>query len=183
MEKIRRVPGFSLPELLVMVGIVTIMASVALPSLLGAIQNSDFNAAVRQTAGDARLARSLAVSRGDRYRIHMGRDAAIGIPTLNNSYRVERRNPVSGWPPSTANMATSPDVISNWQDVSSLYRGVSIQSVLDGASTAIDGAIFNSTGASVDSSNALRAVNITLHKPDGTTKVIQVDPAGNVRVP
>jgi Tfp pilus assembly protein FimT len=183
MEKTRPIRGFSLPELLVMVGIATIMAAAAMPYLLTAVQNSEFNAAVRQIAGDARLARSLAVSRGDRYRIHAGGDAAIGDPTLNNSYRVERRNPVSGWPATTANMATSADVLNNWQDVSTHYRGVTIQSVLDGGLTAVDGPIFNSTGASVDSSNALRAVNITLHKPDGTTKVIQVDPAGNVRVP
>lgn len=183
MKKMRPIRGFSLPELLVIVGIGTIMASAVMPYLITAVQNSEFNAAVRQIAGDARFARSLAVSRGDRYRIHAGRDAAIGDPLLNNSYRVERRNPVSGWPATTANMATSADVISNWQDVSSLYGGVTIQSVLDGGSTAVDGTIFNSTGASVDSSNALRGVNISLHKPDGTTKVIQVDPAGNVKVP
>lgn len=168
----RRVAGFSIAELLVVVGIVVILAAVAMPYLVGAIQNSDFNAAVRQVASDARFARSLAVSRGGYYRLQ----------TLNNSYRVEHCNPCTplplGWPASTAQMGASADVISNWQDLSSLYGGVTIQSV-----STVDGAIFNSTGASVNSSNTLRSVNMTLQKPDGSIKVIQIDPAGNVKIP
>ena len=176
-------PGISLPELLVGLGLLTIIAAVSMPYLLGAIQNSDFNSAVRQVASDARLARSLAVSKGGNYRCHAGRDPALGDPTLNNSYRVEHRDPVAGWPPKTAQLGSNVDVITNWQDLSSLYGGVTIQSVVDGSGAPIDGAIFNSTGASIGSSNNLRAVSVTLQKPDGTTKVIQADPAGNVKMP
>jgi Tfp pilus assembly protein FimT len=150
--------GVSLPELLVVLGLLTIIVGVSMPYLLGAIRNSDFNAAVRQVGGDARFARSLAVSKGGYYRLQ----------TQANSYRLEH---------SSSGSWASPDVISNWQDLSNLYGGVTIQSV-----STSDGAIFNSTGASVDSSNAPRPVSITLHKPDGTTKAIQVDPAGNVKL-
>jgi hypothetical protein len=77
-------------------------------------------------------------------------------------------------------MGASADVISNWQDLSSLYGGVTIQSV-----STVDGAIFNSTGASVGPGNypvTPRSVNITL-ADDSATKVIQVSPAGNVKLP
>ena len=158
--EMRRVAGFSIAELLVVVGLLAIIAAVAMPYLLGAIRGSDFNAAVRQVAGDARFARSLAVSKGGYYRLQ----------TQGNSYRLEHSNSAASW--------TVPDVISNWQDLSSLYGGVIIQSV-----STVDGAIFSSTGASVSSSNAPRSVSITLVKPDGTTKVIQIDPPGNVKMP
>lgn len=152
--------GFSLPELLVAVGLLGILSVIALPNFIDTARRSDFNAAVRQIASDARSARSLAVSKGGYYRLQ----------TQDNSYRLEHSNSSNNW--------ASPDVISNWQDLSSLYGGVIIQSV-----STVDGAIFNSTGASVDSSNAPRPVSITLQKSDGTTKEIQVDPAGNVRMP
>ena len=168
--------GISLPELLVVVGVLAIIASVAMPYLVGAIRNSDFNSAVRQVASESRLARSLAVSKGGYYRLQ----------TSNNSYRVEHCNPCTppvsvSWPASSAQMGASADVISNWEDLSSLYAGVTIQSV-----STVDGAIFNSTGASVGPGNypvTPRSVSITLQKPDGTTKGIQVDPAGNVKMP
>jgi len=182
-RRIHRLRGFSLPELLVVLGILAIIAAVAMPYLLAAARNSDFDAAVRQVAIDARFARSLAVARGGLYRLHAGLDPALGNPALNNSYRVEHRDPAVGWPAPTAQMGSSADVLSNWQDLSTLYGGVTVQGVVDGTLAAIDGAIFNSTGASVDTSNALRSVSVTLQKPDGTTRVIQIDPAGNVRMP
>ncbi len=159
----RRLRGFSLPELLVAVGILAIMALVAMPYLLGAIRGSDFNAALRQVAGDARFARSLAVSKGGYYRLQ----------TQGNSYRLEHSNSGS-W--------TSPDVISNWQDLSSLYGGVTIQGVSASISSA-DGAIFNSTGALVTSGNVPQSFTINLQKADGTSRGIRIDPAGNVKMP
>lgn len=157
----RRPPGgFSLPELLVAVCLLGILSVIALPNFSDIISRSDFNAAVRQIASEARSARSLAVSKGGYYRLQ----------TQDNSYRLEHSNSSNNW--------TSPDVISNWLDLSSLYGGVTIQSV-----SSADGAIFNSTGASIDSSNAPRSVSITLRKYDGTTQAIQVDPAGHVRTP
>jgi len=158
-EKMRQQSGFSITELLVAVGILVIIAAVAMPYLLDTIRNSEFNAAIRQVASDARFARSLAVSRGGYYRLQ----------TQGNSYRLEHSNSASSW--------TSPDAITDWQDLSSLYGGATIQSV-----SAADGAIFNSTGASVDSSNSVRSITITLQKPDGTSKVIQVGSTGNVKI-
>lgn len=163
----RRLSGVSLPELLVVLGLLAIIGAVSMPYLLGAIRNSDFNSAVRQVAGDARFARSLAISKGGYYRLQRS----------NNSYRIEHSNSGASWPASDEQMGTSVDVISNWQDLPSLYNGITIQTF-----SVADGAIFNSTGASVDSSNALRSVNVTLRKPDGTIKAIQVDPAGNVKI-
>lgn len=180
----KKLAAFSLPEVLVALGVLAIITAVAVPQVINAIRRSDFNAAVRQVTGDARLARSLAVSKGGNYRLHAGRDPAIGISNLYNSYRLEyRSNPASAWPANSATMGTNSNVICDWQDLSILYGGVTIVSVVDGGSSAIDGAIFNSSGASVDSSNIVRSVNISVQNQDGTTKVVQIDPAGNVKIP
>ena len=60
---------------------------------------------------------------------------------------------------------------------------MTVQSVVDEAATLIGGPIFNSIGASVDLANAIRPVVITLAHSSGATKVIQINPAGNVKMP
>jgi len=168
--------GFSAAEFLVVLSVLAILATVSLPIFAATFKNARLSGAVRQLASDIRSARSLAVSKGGYYRLQ----------TSNNSYRVEHCNPCTppvsvSWPASSAQMGASADVISNWQDLSSLYGGVTIQSV-----STVDGAIFNSTGASVGPGNypvTPRSVNITLADASGATKVIQVSPPGNVKLP
>ena len=171
----RRRGGFSAAELLVVVTMLAILATVSLPIFAATFKSARLSGAVRQLASDIRSARSLAVSKGGYYRLQ----------TSNNSYRVEHCNPCTppvsvSWPASSAQMGASADVISNWQDLSSLYGGITIQSV-----STVDGAIFNSTGASVGPGNypvTPRSVTITL-ADDSAPKVIQVSPAGNVKMP
>lgn len=163
--------GFTLAELLVGVGLFSILSATALPSFSVILRNSDFNAAARQVAADARYARSMAISRGSSYRIHV----------VANSVRIEHRDPVAGWPAADAQVGNNANVITNWQDLSVQYHGVTLQSVLDANATAIDAAIFNSSGASVDGSNAPQSVRMTVQKSDGSTRLIQVDPTGNVK--
>jgi prepilin-type N-terminal cleavage/methylation domain-containing protein len=154
--------GFSAAELLVVVAMLAILATISLPIFAATFKNARLGGAVRQLASDIRSARSLAVSKGGFYGIH----------TDGNRYRIESSSDVTTW--------TSPTVITNWQDFSTQFIGVTIQSVANGAP--IGGPIFNAMGASVDSANIVRLVNITL-VGDSAEKVIQVSPAGNVKLP
>lgn len=154
--------GFAAAELLVVVAMLAVLATVSLPIFAATLKNARLSGAVRQLASDIRSARSLAVSKGGFYGVH----------TDGNRYRIQSSSDVTTW--------TSPTVITNWQDLSTQFVGVTIQSVGNG--DPIGGPIFNPIGASVDSANIVRSVNITL-ADDSATKVIQVNPAGNVKMP
>ena len=157
--------GFSAAELVVVVAMLAILATVSLPIFAATFKNARLSGAVRQLASDIRGARSLAVSKGGLYGVH----------TLGNTYRMEKSATDTTW--------SSPTNITNWQDISTQFIGVTIQSVGNG--DPIAGPIFNAIGASVDSSNIVRSVNITLADDSvpKVIKVIQVSPAGNVKMP
>ena len=154
--------GFSAAELLVVVAMLAILATVSLPIFAATFKNARLSGAVRQLASDIRSARSLAVSKGGLY----------GVYSLGNTYRIEKSATDTTW--------SSPTNITNWQDLSTQFVGVTIQNVGNG--DPFVGPIFNAIGASVDSTNIVRSVNITL-AGDSATKVIQVNPAGNVKMP
>ncbi|TKS57805.1 MAG: hypothetical protein EWM72_03437 [Nitrospira sp.] len=148
--------------MLVVMAVLAILATVSLPIFAATIKNARLSGAVRQLAGDIRSARSLAVSKGGLY----------GVYTLGNTYRIEKSATDTTW--------SSPTNITNWQNLSTQFVGVTIQNVGNGAP--IGGPIFNAMGASVDSANIVRSVNITLADAS-VTKIIQVSPAGNVKLP
>jgi Tfp pilus assembly protein FimT len=154
--------GFAAGEFLVVLAMVAVLATVSLPIFAATLKNARLSGAVRQLVSDIRSARSLAVSKGSLYGVH----------TLGNIYRMEKSASDTTW--------SSPTNITNWQDISTQFIGVSIQSVGNGAP--IGGPIFNTMGASVDSSNIVRSVNITL-ADDSAIKIIQISPAGNVKLP
>lgn len=174
--------GFSVIELLIVAGMLAVLTAVSMPIFAATFKSSRFSGAARQLSSDIRHARSLAVSKGGFYGVHSGRDPFIGNPALHDSYRIEYSADGVTWPATTAAMG-SPGVITNWQNLSTQYTGVTVQSVVDGSTTAIGGPIFNAMGASVDLANAIRSVSITLADGSGTTKVIQISHAGNVKMP
>jgi len=161
--------GFSASELLVVIAMLAVLAAVSMPIFAATLKSSRFNGAVRQLSSDIRYARSLAISKGGFYGVH----------TDGNRYRIQSSSDVNDW--------TSPTVVTNWMDLSKEFCPVSaplcvtIDSVGNGAP--IGGPIFNAIGASVDSSKIVRSVNITLAHDSGAKKVIQINPAGNVKIP
>ncbi|MGH7411454.1 MAG: pilus assembly FimT family protein [Candidatus Methylomirabilis sp.] len=179
----RKRGGFSATELLVVVAMLAVLASVSLPIFAATLQSSRFNGAVLQLASEIRSARSLAVSKGGFYGIHSGRDPLIVDAALINSFRIEYSANGATWPAVTASTGSDPAVITDWQSLSKQFTGVTVQSVVDGSATPIGGPIFNSIGGSVDLANAIRPVVITLADDSGATKVIQVNPPGNVKLP
>ena len=161
--------GFSAAEFLVVIAMLAVLAAVSMPIFAATLKSSRFNGAVRQLSSEIRYARSLAISKGGLY----------GVATLGNTYRIEKSATDTTW--------TSPTGITNWMDLSKEFCPVSaplcvrIDSVGNGAP--IGGPIFNTMGASVDSSNIVRSVSITLVADGPPDKVIQVNPAGNVKLP
>jgi prepilin-type N-terminal cleavage/methylation domain-containing protein len=171
--------GFSAAELLVVVAMLAILATVSLPIFAETLRNSRLSGAARQLVGDIRHARSLAISKGDFYGLHLYPDDALGVdPAHKNSYRIEYSSDGATWPLEDATMGSDPAVITNWQNLSTQFTGVKVDSVVDGGGNPIGGPIFNSIGGSV-SPPSPRLVNITLIDD----KVIQVSPAGNVKMP
>jgi hypothetical protein len=134
----------------------------------------------RQLVSEIRFARSLAVSRGGFYGLHLGRDDPAVGAAYKNSYRIESSANGTTWPDDDAVMGSDPTVITNWQDVSWSFTNVTVQSV-----GGTGGPIFNAVGASVDPWNGMspRSLTITLADASGATTVIQVSPTGNVKMP
>jgi Tfp pilus assembly protein FimT len=178
--------GFSAAELLVVVAMLAILATVSLPIFAATFKNARLSGAVRQLASDIRSARSLAVSKGGFYGVHLGRDDALVVdPAHKNSYRIEYSFNGATWPLEDATMGSDPAVITNWQNLSTQYTGVTVQNVVDGTLAAIGGPIFNAIGGSVTPTTppSPRLVNITLADASGAKKFIQVSPPGNVKMP
>lgn len=61
--------GFTLPELLIAVGLVGIVSAGALPILAGTVQGYRLRTAAWQVAGDLRIARQKALSTNRRHRV------------------------------------------------------------------------------------------------------------------
>src|SRR3970040_1152117 len=88
--------GFTAIELVGAVALTVILVGAGIPVMMTSVESARFSAAVRQVAGDMRLARSKAVTTRWEYRIR-GRDRRGGANA--NRYRVEgRRTPGVSWP-------------------------------------------------------------------------------------
>ena len=173
--------GFTLIELLVVIVIVVIMAAVGFPSLLGMIQRSEIDGATRHVLYEIRTAQSLAVTRGDDFGFHWGGDPFVGMAL--SVYRIET-DPTGAcaWPPPADSTATNVNVIRDWLDLSVEYPGIVIQSVTDNGGTVVGGVIFNSRGASVSCGAVTFPLTITIADTSGTTRSIQVQRVGRVRI-
>lgn len=172
--------GLTVPELMVAVAIIAIVAGVAMPALHNILQAQRVNAAARQVAADVRRARALAVATQAYHGWHSGTDPAVN---LASRYRIEKATTADGqnWPPATG--GPTANALTIWINLSADYTGVGLTTVTDGAGASVGGAIFNSRGASVDPwTGNLRRVSIVLTGPSGTTRTVQVSTAGRVNV-
>jgi hypothetical protein len=81
-------------------------------------------------------------------------------------------------------MATNPDVIRDWRDLSIEYPGVTITAVQDNGGNPLGGVMFNPQGASVNNCTAVGfPVTVTIADGWGGTQTIQIRSAGSARIP
>ena len=174
--------GVTALELLVGVGILAIVAAASFPLVQEALLRYRFDAAVWQVVGHLREARSLAVARRAIHGVHFGTDAAVNLP---NSYRVERSLNGAGtsWPAPANGMATDGNVLANWQNLATLFAGVTIVGVTDNAGTPIGIVMFDSQGAArANLGTAAPPFRVRVNGPGGRAATIQVATAGGIRV-
>ncbi|HLC21305.1 MAG TPA: GspH/FimT family pseudopilin [Candidatus Methylomirabilis sp.] len=98
--------GFTLPELLLTVGLVGIVSAAALPTLAGTVQSYRVRTAAWQVAGDLRLARQKAVSSNHRHRVCFS-DCGGAVPA--DGYLIQREEG-SRWEIDTAVQPSSKGV-------------------------------------------------------------------------
>jgi len=65
----KRQSGFTLIEMMIVIGVLTIMASIAIPSFMSLLPGMRLNGAARQVMGDLMAARMKAVKQNNRFRV------------------------------------------------------------------------------------------------------------------
>jgi Tfp pilus assembly protein FimT len=174
--------GLTVVEMMTGLAIAGVLVAAAAPAVLESIQTYRFNAAVRQVVGDIQRARSLAISQGDFYAFHAGADPFVNLP---NQYRLELSTSPNGtlWPVPGDTTANNPNVISNWQDIPTLYSGVAVSAPVDQNGQVVTGVIFNSRGMSTNPfANVVHPLQITITAPGWRTRAILISRAGGVTV-
>ena len=171
MKTTQRKAGFTLIELIIVVAILVMMITVAMPLFFQIIAQRRLTGAVERLATDLRYIQSLAVTQGTVHRLHSGADGAVGRP---GEYRLERDNGGGGW-----------DGVAAWYNPSADYDGSALQSVKDNAGTAIGtfDVRFNAQGAVANTGVGSYPIVLTVVATNGTTRTVQVMRTGAVRVP
>ncbi|HSB71855.1 MAG TPA: GspH/FimT family pseudopilin [Candidatus Methylomirabilis sp.] len=158
----RRNPGFTLVELVTTVAILFIMLAVATPVLQSTIAQRRLTSALERIAGDIRSAQSMAVREGNLHRF---------LTDGAGQYRLERN--AGAWA-----------AVMGWYNLSSDYRGSSLQSVRDNGGGALTNITFNSRGAvDVTTGAASYPITLTVAALSGATRTVQVLRSGVVRIP
>ncbi len=156
--------GVSLVELLVALGIITIVVSLAFPSVQRSLDLLRLNAGVREVVSYVRAARQGAVLRNQRYRVTFS--SATG-------YKIERLND-STWV--TARDCTSPTSSSPRCDLGNY--GTALDEVDDAAPSFSISFEFRPSGTT----NLTTKKTFEFDNPKGDRRTMEVTPAGHVRV-
>jgi Tfp pilus assembly protein FimT len=154
-------PGFTLVQLVIAVALLSILLGFAMPVFETTIARRRLTAALERVAGDVRYAQSLAVKEGNLHRF---------LTDGAGQYRLERS--AGAWAP-----------LIGWYNVSSDYRGSSLQSVRDNGGGALTNITFNSQGAvDVTTGAASYPITLTVAAASGTTGTVRVLRNGVVRI-
>jgi len=159
--------GFTAVEVFVVVGVIVIMAGIAMVNLTRLLHSDRLSAASREVVSQLRVAQTSAVKTGRYYRF-------VTKPAQPDSYRTEMSADNVAWPATTDTVASTagamPRVIIDWVSLSGEYPGVSV-STPNTVPFDFRGAIANSGGSFV----------IALVGPTGG-KTITINHAGGISV-
>jgi prepilin-type N-terminal cleavage/methylation domain-containing protein len=171
--------GYTLVEIIVVVGILIVLAAIGLPLFSVMMQSSRLDAATRQIAGDLREARSRATQTGWDYKI-VGFNVGGGS-AYKNQYRLLGRQTGVAWPADTGpdfNFPSPPSgatqMAGPWTDFNQLYQGVSLNPSVSTQSFYVS---FNSRGAVFES----MSFPLTITLQSGGSRQITVTSIGGVR--
>jgi len=172
--------GMSLVETMITLAVLGAVLVLSSGSIVTAVQTSRLNRAARWMVGEIRHARSLAVSGHATIGVHWGGDPSETSPPGVNYFRLEQNTGTTcSWPALADSVASNPNVITDWSDLSDEYPGISIVSIVGSDSSAIGGMAFNSRGASVNPCTGVAyPISITLTNTAGVRKVVEVRSAG-----
>jgi prepilin-type N-terminal cleavage/methylation domain-containing protein len=167
--------GFSVIELLLVMGIILILVSVSVPSLGTMMRTYRQGAAMQQIVGDLRKARSEAIRTGWQYRI-IGFNSGASSEHRNQYRLMGRQSSAIAWPLDTVDAFTSDTQLAGaWVDINALYPGISFNP--DDA-TADFSVVFDARGVrlSFDSFDPL-----VVDMGSGTSKSVIVSTVGGIK--
>lgn len=168
--------GFTLVELVVVVGIVVVMLAIGLPYFSSMIKGSRLDGATRRLVGDVREARSRATLTGWQYKILGFKYGGGGANP--NQYRIVGRSSTSvAWPSDTAqSFQSATQMAGPWIDVTEEYPGVQLNAASGYASFYVT---FNALGVAFEITNFSPLV---VTSDAGGSMSVTVTPAGGVKI-
>lgn len=170
--------GYTLIELVVVVGIIIVMLAAGLPFFTSMMKSSRLDAGTRQLAGDVRDARALATQSGWQYQI-VGFNAGGGS-TYKNQYRLlGRSSSAVAWPANTGpNIQTSTQMAGQWVNFNQLYSDVSLNPLIGTTSFYVS---FNSQGVAFEWTPSSDPW-MTLTSQSGGSRYLRITSAGSVKI-
>ena len=168
--------GFSIIELMVVVGIALIMVTVAVPAVTTMMRSYRRDGAVQHLVGDLRRARTEAIMTGWQFRI-FGYNTVSTSP-YKNQYRIMgRSSTAAGWPDDTAApFQSSTQVARDWVNIPRIYQGITLN---PGDATSDFYVAFDSRGVRIELDSFAPLV---VSGQTGSTKSVTVSTVGSARI-
>jgi type II secretory pathway pseudopilin PulG len=168
-------------DLVVTLAVLLIVLAAVVPGAASAIRTYQRNGVARHVLAEIRAAQSQAVTRGAVVGLHWGADPLINRPA--SQYRVVRDSTGSCSLPAPAAPEVGSSVIRAWRDLADDYPDASILSIRDADDQDLNGVMFNSLGAAVNTCASVNLpITVTVANASGESLAIEILGAGGTRL-